>query len=62
MRGLCLLGCDPQRLVASCQLDAGRVLRVQASALTVAAGDSPLAGAEQCVEGALPGLRADLKP
>jgi hypothetical protein len=51
------LGCDPQRLVASCALDATRVLRVQADRVSVAAGDSPFAGAEQCVDGPLPGLR-----
>lgn len=51
------LGCDPQRLVASCELDATRVLRVHADAVSVATGDSAYAGAEQCVDGTLPGLR-----
>jgi hypothetical protein len=56
------LGCDPQRLVAACELDTTRVLRVQASGVTVAAGASPLAGAEQCVDGPLPGLRDSPQP
>lgn len=50
-------GCDSRRLVASCQLDGQRLLRVEAGAVTTTAGDSPLAGAEQCADGALPGLR-----